>query len=120
MSRATEPAGSVETARHSSIRDLNDALRTTGKGGRIVITPGIGALAPDAISAILAAVANFNAFDANNDPHGEHDCAVLTVGAKRVIWKIDYYDRSLSGHSPDPADPAVTTRILTIMLAEEY
>jgi hypothetical protein len=75
---------------------------------------------PDAISAILAAVASFSGFDADNDPYGEHDCAVLTAGAERMIWKIDHYDRSLSGHSPNPADPAVTTRAPTIMLAEEY
>ena len=84
-----------------------------------MVTPGVRALAPDTISAILAAVAGFSAFDADNDPCGEHDCAILTVGAERVIWKIDYYDRSLSGHSPTPADPAVTTRVLTIMLVEE-
>ncbi len=108
------------TAARERVRALNDQLRQHGTGGTTVVTPGVRALAPDAISAVLAAVTSFSAFDADNDPYGEHDCAVLTVGAERVIWKIDCYDRNLSRHSPDPADPAVTTRVLTIMLAEEY
>ena len=41
----------------------------------------------------------------------------LDVGGERVLWKIDYFDRALTNHSPDPTDPAVTTRVLTIMLA---
>ena len=36
------------------------------------------------------------------------------------MFKIDYYDQNLSMHSPDPADPAITQRVITIMLAEDY
>jgi hypothetical protein len=108
------------TASRERVRALNDQLRQHGTDGTVVITPGVRALGLDQVRLIKNAVASFSAFDADNDPYGEHDCAVLTVGAERVIWKIDYYDRSLRGHSPDPADPSVTTRVLTIMLAEEY
>jgi hypothetical protein len=44
----------------------------------------------------------------------------LEADGHRIFFKIDYYDTALACHSPDPADPAVTQRVITIMLAEEY
>ena len=99
---------------------LNDAFRQSFTGGRVMLTAGVGAL-PDPIrAAVLAAVRAFDRFDADNDPYGEHDFGAVTVGGHRVFWKIDAYDRALRLASPDPADPAVTVRVLTVMLAEEY
>jgi hypothetical protein len=103
------------------IRELNDQLRCKAIGGRIVMTRGIKALGADGVRNVLIAVAAFDDFTDDNDPWGEHDCAVLTVeGRRRIIFKIDYYDCALRWHSPDASDPAVTVRVLTIMLAEEY
>lgn len=102
------------------IRELNDQLRCKAVGGRIVITRGIEALGADRVRNVLTAVARFDDFTGDNDPWGEHDCAVLTVDGRRIIFKHDYYDRDLQFHSPDASDPAVTERVLTIMLGEEY
>ena len=104
----------------SHIRDLNDQLRRSLTGGVLVMTKGIIALGAKRQMAILSAIAAYNAFDAGDDPYGEHDFGALTVEGTRIFFKIDYLDRGLTGHSSDPADPSVTTRVLTVMLAEEY
>jgi len=108
---------STKTAR---IRELNDQLRCKAIGGRIVITRGIEALGDEGVAKVLAAVARFDSFTEDNDPWGEHDCAVLNEDGRRIMFKIDYFDRGLRWHSPDASNPAVTVRVLTVMLAEQY
>ena len=84
------------------------------------MTRGIAALDEGDVAWILLAVRTFKDFCEDNDPWGEHDFAGIEVDGKRILWKIDYYDRELAYGSDDPTDPAVTTRVLTVMLAEEY
>ena len=102
------------------IRDLNDQFRRTGQGGRQVITPGIQAMGLIAILSLRQQVAAFDAFTEDNDPYGEHDFGSLKFLGKTVFWKIDYYNRTFTEGSPNPADPEVTTRVLTVLLASEY
>jgi hypothetical protein len=54
------------------------------------------------------------------DPYGEHDFGNFEVAGQKFFFKIDYYDPNLEFGSEDPGDPQKTTRVLTIMLAEEY
>ncbi|PIK73964.1 hypothetical protein CS379_05255 [Methylobacterium frigidaeris] len=107
-------------AHRGTIQQLNDALRVRGQGGQIVVTPGVRALDPERVAALIAAVEAFDAFTPENDPHGEHDFGAVEVAGARYYWKIDYYGRSSPGHSLDPADAAATLRVLTIMRADEY
>ena len=102
------------------VRRLNDAFRRTFVGGVVVVTAGVEALPRERRGWLLAKVRKFDAFTEDNDPHGEHDFGVVDDGDVRCFWKIDYYDRDMELMSPDPADPAATTRVLTVMLADEY
>jgi hypothetical protein len=102
----------------TKIRALNDAARRTLIGCKVMLTSGVQALGklPD----VLAAVRSFDEFHAGNDPYGEHDFGSMELFGEKLFWKFDYYDLALSFASPDPSDPSVTARVLTIMLAEEY
>ena len=108
------------------IRSLNDQLRRhlleggSVGGGSAVMTPGIGALGQQAVRRLIQTIATFDDFCTANDPHGEHDFGAFEFDGTPVMFKIDYYDRDLQFHSPDPADPAVTQRVISIMLATEY
>jgi Protein of unknown function (DUF3768) len=102
------------------IRTLNDAFRRSFLGGTIVVTAGFNSLSANRRHSVLAKIRAFNDFNEDNDPHGEHDVGLIDGDDVRCLWKIDYYDTDMDLMSPDPADPFVTTRVLTVMLAEEY
>ncbi len=108
------------TAASDRVRALNDQLRQHGLDGKVVITSGVQALGLGVLMLIEDAVARFDAFDSNNDPHGEHDFGTIQVQGHTVFFKIDAYDTNLRHQSPDPADPAVTCRVMTLMLSDEY
>ena len=107
-------------ARLARIRALNDCLRTTGRGGIVLMTEGIAGLGVSTVNEVFKAVAAFDDFNADNDPYEEHDCALLTVCGVRILWKIEYFDRTRTYHSPDPACPKLTVRVMTVMRADEY
>ena len=111
-------------ARRARIRDLNDALRRGDalhpEGYSVVITQGVNALGLPFVLAATDAIKHFDEFTSDNDPWGERDFGAVDIDGEKVFWKVDYFDRSLRFGSPDPADPEVTHRVLTIFLASEY
>ena len=110
----------MDIGKQQNIRRLNDDLRRQLPLGHAVMTTGIAALGPESVARIVQTIAVFDDFCHANDPHQEHDFGSFEVDGKTIFFKIDYYDKSLTMHSPDPADPSVTERVITIMLAEEY
>ena len=99
------------------IRELNDAFRSTMTGGRVLMTAGVDALPSDVKAMVIRKVATFSEFTAENDPHGEHDFGSFELAGNKFFWKIDLYeDPEVKGAGGQP----VMTRVLTIMLAEEW
>ena len=102
------------------IRLLNDNFRSTFVGGQMLTTATVAELPVDIKARLFLAVQSFTDFTADNDPHREHDFGAVELEGERYFWKIDYYALDLQGGSEDPADPDKTTRVLTIMRADEY
>ncbi len=120
------------SAARRRIRELNDAFRTKGPTWASAlglarpdqdgwyITDGVNGFGPLFALEAVGAVQRFANFNADNDPHGEHDFGAVEIAGQRVFFKIDYYDLELSYGSEDPANPDITRRVITIMLASEY
>ena len=121
-------------SRSERIARLNDwARQAMGLACVAVAKEGFRTLPDEDRSRVRELVETFDAFTPDNDPYGERDFgAIFQDGEGRwtttrparssetVFWKIDAYDRDLAFGSEDPANPAVTRRVLTIMLASEY
>lgn len=112
--------GRDRLTRTDAIRRLNDAFRRTFVSGHVVATQGVMLLSPDDRSILFQAVREFDSFTPGDDPYHEHDFGSLPLKGVRYFWKIDYFDLDIQHRSPDPADPAFTVRVMTIMLADEY
>ena len=108
------------TTKLEAIRALNDELRQNLTIGTAFITVGVAALGAEAVARIVKTIAVYDDFCHANDPYEEHDFGAFEADGHRKFFKIDYLDKALAFHSPDPADPSVTERVITIMLAEEY
>ena len=108
------------TTELEAIRALNDELRQNLTVGTAFITAGVAALGIDAVARIVKTIAVYDDFCHANDPYEEHDFGSFEVDGPTIFFKIDYFDKALASHSPDPAHPSVTERVIAIMLAEEY
>ena len=113
-------AACTDVPRAEQIARLNDQLRKTGTGGTVVITQGVQHLTGFRAATLCAALASYDGFDPDNDPHGERDFGDITQFGTNLLFKLDYYDKDLQFASDDPADPAVTNRVLTVMLASDW
>jgi hypothetical protein len=107
----------------NKIAALNDELRgtlVTSVRGKVVMTAGVAALPEEQVTQVLERVRDFDEFTNENDPHGEHDFGSFEIAGVTYFFKVDYYIPDMEGGSEDPADPTKTTRVLTIMRADEY
>lgn len=111
------------------IAEQNDRFRTTWGAdftvpGQIVMTRGVADLSPAEKTIIMQRVQGFDTFTEDNDPYGDHSFGAfdieMTDDSHRIFWKIDLYDTDYAMGSDDPANLAVTRRVLTILHASEY
>jgi superfamily I DNA/RNA helicase len=91
-----------------------------GRTEKVRTSAGVAALGAKAVARIVKTIAVYDDFCHANDPYEEHDFGSFEVDGQTIFFKIDYYDKALAYHSPDPTDPSITERVITIMLAEEY
>jgi hypothetical protein len=98
---------------------LNDNFRSTFVGGRVLTTAGVAELPVDTKARLLLEVQSFSNFSNDNDPHGEYDFGSIELEGENYFWKIDYYAPDLRSGAEDASLPE-TTRVLTIMRADEY
>ena len=118
--RAGEQQNCADLPRAERIARLNDHLRRSGTGGRIVVTRGVRSLPAFSAETLLAALREYDRFDAENDPYGERDFGDLEYCGASLFFKIDYYSPDANWASENPASEALTLRVLTVMLVDEY
>lgn len=99
---------------------LNDAFRHTLKGGRVETSAGVDALDTYTQMCAIHLVREAKNLMGSTDPFDERDFGCFVIDTHRFIWKIEYLDTDADVESADPSNTDITTRILKIMLADEY
>ena len=124
----TDPTPEECAAAAAIIAKQNDTFRTNilhgatpdTPPGKVVVTQGIEGRGAAFRIRVVRAVAAFDAFTEENDPHGEHDFGSVEIEGVKVWFKIDLYDADFAYGSPEPTDPEQTRRVLTVLLPEEW
>jgi Protein of unknown function (DUF3768) len=101
--------------RRAKIIQLNDKLRTTFKGGRVQMTPGVYQLDARLRGRALSVLAKYNKFD----DASEHDRGIFIFAGYAFEWRIEYRGADGGSLSPDPADPDKTFRVLTLYALDD-
>ena len=104
----------------TDIAIINDNFRKSFIGGEVLLSAGISAMNLEDKANIVALVQNFDNFTPDNNPYSENDFGTFDYKGNKILWKIDYYDLNHKHMSEDPANPDITNRVLSILLAEEW
>jgi hypothetical protein len=107
-------AAAVRLSGASSTRariiELNDQLRTTFKGGRVMMMPSVYQLDARLCGRALFAMSRHRIFADG----GEHDRGVFIFAGYSFEWRIECRGPDGTGVSLDPADAQKTFRVLTL------
>jgi Protein of unknown function (DUF3768) len=101
--------------RRDKIIALNDHLRTTFKGGRVQMTPGVYELDDRLRGRALSVLTRYNKFH----PESEHDWGTFIFAGYSFEWRIEYRGVNGTGISADPADAEKTLRVLTLYAIDD-
>ncbi|MGR3280087.1 DUF3768 domain-containing protein [Acaryochloris marina NIES-2412] len=111
----------TEATQAPTIAQLNDRFRQGDHTlGQTFPSLWVSSLPSEAQQELFRLVRVFDNFTPGNDPWEEHDKGQIEFQGEQYLWKIDYYALDLKHGSKDPSNPAVTTRVLTLMHASEY
>jgi hypothetical protein len=99
----------------TKIIELNDLLRTSFKGGRVQMTPGVYALGSQIRGRALYALSKYSKFSDDD----ERNWGVFIFAGYAFEWQIEYRANDHGGLSSDPENPEKTLRVLTLYVVDD-
>ena len=112
---------SLSEKTRETIRHLNDSFRSgQSADGTTIVSHRVKAHGIDFVDAALGKIRGFSEFTVEHDPKGEHNFGVVEVYGQPPFFEIECFNPELTAPSQDPADTAITHRVLTVMLPGEY